>query len=42
MFVERAIRLVGKNFMDVLKDIAPAGIGEAKFILGKQQEDEGN
>jgi len=42
MFVERAIRLVGKNFMDALKDIAPAGIGEAKFILGKQQEDEGN
>lgn len=39
MFVERAIRLVGKNFIDVLKDIAPAGINEARLILGKQNED---
>lgn len=39
IFIERAMRLVGKNFLDVLKDIAPAGVDEAKFILGKQQEE---
>jgi type VI secretion system protein ImpA len=38
IFIERALRLVGKNFIDVLQDIAPAGVNEAKFILGKQQE----
>jgi type VI secretion system protein ImpA len=42
MFIDRAIRLVGKNFMDVLQDLAPAGINEAKFILGKQHESENN
>lgn len=43
MLIERAIRLVGKSFMDALKDIAPAGIDEAKIILGKQlEEDEDN
>jgi type VI secretion system protein ImpA len=40
MFIERAIRLVGKNFMEALKDVAPAGVDEAKFILGKQHEDD--
>lgn len=39
MLVERAIRLVGKNFMDALKDIAPAGINEAKIISGKQDDE---
>jgi len=39
MFIERALRLVGKDFMEALNDIAPAGINEAKLILGKQQED---
>ncbi len=42
MFIERALRLVGKNFMDALNDIAPAGIVEAKLILGKQNEDQSN
>lgn len=40
MFIERAIKLVGKNFMDALKDVAPAGIDEARFILGKQNEED--
>ncbi|MDO9212206.1 MAG: type VI secretion system protein TssA [Methylococcales bacterium] len=40
MFVERAIRLVGKNFMDAIKDIAPGGMDEAKLILGMQNQDE--
>jgi len=39
MFIERALRLVGKDFMAALIDIAPAGINEATLILGKQQED---
>jgi type VI secretion system protein ImpA len=42
MFIERALRLVGKNFMDALNDIAPAGINEANLILGKQSEDQSN
>jgi len=43
MLVERAIRLVGKSFMDALKDIAPTGIDEAKIISGKRDdEDEDN
>ncbi len=43
MLIERAIRLVGKSFMDALKDIAPTGIDEAKIIFGKQHaEDEDN
>jgi len=40
LLIERAIRLVGRDFMDVLKDLAPAGIDEAKIIIGKQDEDE--
>jgi type VI secretion system protein ImpA len=39
--IERAIRLVGKNFMDMLKDIAPNGLGDAEKVLGKQ-DDENN
>lgn len=42
MLVERAIRLVGKNFMDALKDIAPAGVEEAKIISGKQDDEDEN
>jgi type VI secretion system protein ImpA len=40
MFIDRAIRLVGKNFMDALKDIAPTGIDEANVILGRKNEDD--
>ncbi|MFI3187136.1 MAG: type VI secretion system protein TssA [Methylococcaceae bacterium] len=39
MFIERATRLVGKSFMDALKDIAPAGINDAKIILGNQEDE---
>jgi type VI secretion system protein ImpA len=42
MLVERAIRLVGKNFMDALKDIAPAGVEEAKIISGKKDDEDEN
>jgi type VI secretion system protein ImpA len=40
LFVERAIRLVGKNFIDALKDIAPAGIDEARLVFGKKDEED--
>lgn len=39
LFVERAIKMVGKSFMDALKEIAPTGVDEAKTILGKQDEE---
>jgi type VI secretion system protein ImpA len=40
MLVDRALRLVGKSFMDALKDIAPAGVDEAKIISGIQDDEE--
>jgi type VI secretion system protein ImpA len=40
LIIDRAIRLVGKSFMEVLKDLAPAGIDEAKIVSGKQYEEE--
>jgi type VI secretion system protein ImpA len=39
LFINRAIKLVGKDFMDALKDIAPTGIDEASIILGKQHNE---
>lgn len=42
LFVERAIKMVGKSFMDVLKEIAPTGVDEAKIILGKQHDEDEN
>jgi type VI secretion system protein ImpA len=40
IFIERGMRLVGKNFMDVLKDIAPDGLDQANVIRGIRGEDE--
>ncbi|MCX7088472.1 MAG: type VI secretion system protein TssA [Methylococcales bacterium] len=40
LFIDRAIRLVGKNFIEALKDIAPTGVDEASTILGKQQDND--
>ncbi|MCX7068692.1 MAG: type VI secretion system protein TssA [Methylococcales bacterium] len=39
LFIDRAIKMVGKSFMDVLKDIAPTGVDEAKIIFGKQHDE---
>ncbi len=39
LFVERAIKMVGKSFIDALKEIAPTGVDEAKVILGKQYDE---
>ena len=38
-FIERAIRVVGKSFLEVLQDIAPTGLEEAKTILGQKADD---
>jgi type VI secretion system protein ImpA len=40
IFIERGMRLVGKSFMDALKDIAPDGLDQAKVIMGTRDEDE--
>lgn len=40
MFLERALRLVGKSFMDALKDIAPDGVNQANIIIGSSKEDD--
>ena len=36
--LDRAIRLIGKSFMDVLNDIAPNGTHEAKTIFGTKDD----
>lgn len=40
LLLERAKRLVGKSFMDILKDIAPNGIDEANVIKGRQEDED--
>ncbi len=39
LVIERAIRLVGKNFIEVLKDLAPGGLNEMYIVSGNQDED---
>ncbi|TCV95828.1 type VI secretion system protein ImpA [Luteibacter rhizovicinus] len=39
LLLRRAQRLVGRNFMDLLKDLAPAGIDELQHISGVQAEE---
>lgn len=38
ILLERCTRLVGKDFMDVLKDIAPNGIDQASVVMGIRDE----
>ncbi len=38
MFLERAMGLVGKNFMEVLENIAPMGVDQAMVFKGRQDE----
>ncbi|AIF48215.1 type VI secretion system protein TssA [Dyella japonica] len=39
LLLRRAQRLVGKNFLDLLKDLAPGGLGELQVVSG-QGDDE--
>lgn len=38
MFIERAKRLVAKNFLEVLADVAPDGVSQAKLVGGVRDE----
>jgi type VI secretion system protein ImpA len=38
LFVERAKRLIAKDFLEVLADIAPDGLDQAKRIGGVRNE----
>jgi type VI secretion system protein ImpA len=38
LLIERARRLADKNFLDVLRDLAPDGLNQAKSIAGPRDE----
>lgn len=38
LLLRRAQRLVGKNFLDLLKDLAPGGVSELEVISGPSEE----
>ena len=38
LLLERAQRLADKNFVDILRDIAPDGLGQAQTIMGERNE----
>ena len=38
LLLRRAQRLVGKNFLDLLKDLAPGGVSEMEVISGPNEE----
>jgi len=40
MFAERAKRLVSKDFLEVLTDIAPDGLDQAKLVGGIRNNEE--
>ncbi len=38
LLIERARRLADKNFLDILRDLAPEGLGQAQMIAGARDE----
>ena len=38
LLIERASRLAEMNFLDILRDLAPEGLGQAQNIVGKSDE----
>jgi type VI secretion system protein ImpA len=40
LLLRRAQRLVGKTFVDLLKDLAPGGLSELQVVSGQGEEDE--
>ncbi len=38
LLVERAQRLAEKNFLDILRDLAPDGVMQAQTIIGNRDE----
>jgi type VI secretion system protein ImpA len=39
LLLQRAARLVNKDFMEILRDLAPGGVGEAEVIGGLERRD---
>ncbi len=39
LLIERAKRLVSKDFMDIVRDLTPAGVGQAEIIGGVKTEE---
>ena len=39
LFLQRAKRLVTKDFMDIIKDMAPDALGQVQFIKGQDEND---
>ncbi len=37
LLIERARRLAEKNFLDVLRDLAPSGVDQAQIVVGPPQ-----
>lgn len=40
LLLERVMRLVGKDFMEVLQDMAPNGVEQVEFLSGRSQNQE--
>jgi type VI secretion system protein ImpA len=38
LLLERALRLADKNFIDILRDLAPDGVSQAQFVTGARDE----
>ena len=38
LLVERARRLADKNFLDILRDLAPDGLVQAQTVVGSRDE----
>ena len=36
--LDRARRLADKNFLDILRDMAPEGLGQAQTVIGTREE----
>jgi type VI secretion system protein ImpA len=39
MLLTRAKRLVDKGFMEIMRDLAPAGVSEAELIAGPENKE---
>jgi type VI secretion system protein ImpA len=40
LLLQRAKRLVSKDFMDIIRDLTPAGVAEAELIAGTEKRSE--
>ena len=40
LLLQRAKRLIAKDFMEILKDLAPSGVEQVRIVSGKEKEEE--